>query len=723
MKKESEDKARDTKSFIKFNLLIALLCGLLLLAFFVSSFFPKSRLWGINHLAYFPLWVRLLFTILGLSILIPYLNSKIYNLLDQILSFFQNFFAKKRVLSYSFLSLVFMFLFWLLRTRMYFLGDGYAQISFLKEEQYTKTGFEALEIFAHLYLYKFLKLFITPAAESIYVGMSIFAGGVFVFLLFFLSKALSEDITDRLLIFSILIFSGATQLFLGYAEHYTLTYVSIFAYLYFSLRYLEGKARIYLPVLFCALSAGFHFSSAYLLPSLFFLLALKRKKEEFVFSKKRALPYLLVLVFLLVLSVFYIWSFNPVLSEIFVPLLKGRVYVPDYTLFSFPHILDIINQHLLLSPVGIILLVSLVIAFKDRLRSKKPLIPFLVIVSLGQLFYHFVVDPKLGAGRDWDLISNVALGYTLLAVYLFMNITGPKKYSTVLLTFSAFLTILPWILLNNNTQSGIDRFKNLLDLDAKRSRSGLYLLSGYYGSHNKFKEAREVTKKIFEQFPEDSLTRAASAFAKLGDYDRATQLLEEAIKIMPSYLTAYNDLGWIYFNQGKLDKALEEFQVLVRLNPFNATYHGNLGKVLLKKGVLKEALAELKKATKLGKAQADVYSNIAFIYVRLEAKDKAIEAYKKAIQIDPGFFDAYYGLGGVYLERNSLDEALAEFYQAANLKPGFAPTYFALGLTCSRMGFKEKAIENYELFLRYSKDEAQNEKVRGLIQQLHSKNP
>jgi hypothetical protein len=112
MKKESEDKTQDNKSFLRFNLLIALLCGLLILAHFFSSFFPKSRLWGINHLAYFPLWVRLVFTFLGLLILIPWINSKIYNLLDQILSFFQRVFEKKKVLSYSFLSLIFMFFFW-----------------------------------------------------------------------------------------------------------------------------------------------------------------------------------------------------------------------------------------------------------------------------------------------------------------------------------------------------------------------------------------------------------------------------------------------------------------------------------------------------------------------------------------------------------------------------------------------------------------------------------
>jgi len=161
----------------KFNFLIASLCGLLILAHFIYSFFPKSRLWGINHLAYFPMWVKLAFTIPGLLILLPWVNSRVYKLLEQILSFFQRILPKREVLTASILAVISMFFFWLLRTRTYFLGDGYMMISQLTSERYVKMGIETGEIFAHLYLYKFLKLFFLPSPESIYVGLSILAGG------------------------------------------------------------------------------------------------------------------------------------------------------------------------------------------------------------------------------------------------------------------------------------------------------------------------------------------------------------------------------------------------------------------------------------------------------------------------------------------------------------------------------------------------------------------
>jgi tetratricopeptide (TPR) repeat protein len=720
MKTEPTEQGTGDIASSKFNLLIGLLCGLVILAHFFASFFPKSRLWGINHLAYFPMWVRILFTLPGLLILIPWVNSRVYKILEQILSSFQRVLPKREVITASILAVVSMFFFWLLRTRTFFLGDGYAQISFLKSEQYLKTGFEALEIWMHLYLYKFLKFFFTPSAESIYVGLSIFVGGVFVMILFFMARTLSEDRFDRLFVFSLFIFSGATELFLGYAEHYTLLYTSIFAYLYFSVRYLQGKAKAFMPIVFCALSIGFHFSSAYLVPSLFFLLSLRKRKGELVFKMKKAMPYLLVMIFLIALSVFYIWSINPVLSDIFVPLFKGRVQAPDYTLFSFPHILDIINQHLLLSPVGIILLLSLAIAVKGSIRLKNPITSFLVLVSICQIFYHFVVDPRLGAGRDWDLMSNVALGYTWLGVYLFVHLGKSERYSAVTIIFAVLLCTIPWLLLNASTNRDIDRYKNLLDLDVKRSLNGRWVLTNYYNEHGLLEARNEVRAMIFKEFPEDSLVREAESYNSKGDFTKATELVELAIKLNPDYMEARHELASIYLSQGEFDKALEELEQFVSLNPYNPNAYQNLGYALLRKGRFNEALEALKRAVKLGGKNAEVLNNIAYTYWQAGDIQKAITEYKNAIKMDPNFYMAHFNLGQLYLQNRYVDQAFTEFQEVERLKPDYYPVYYNLGMVYAYRGMKDKAIEELQLFLKYAKNPAEIQKVQGFIQQLSS---
>jgi len=693
---------------------------LLLLTHFLSSFFPASRLWGINHLAYFPLWVRLIFTVPGLLILLPWVNSKIYKLLDRFLSLLQRIFCKREVLGYAFFSTIFMFFFWLLRSRTHFLGDGYAVISHLESGQYLRIGFEPLEIFSHLYLYKFLKLFFSPSAEFVYTGLSVLAGGVFVFVLFFLTKALSEDKLDRLLIFSVFLFSGATEFFLGYAEHYTLLYVSIFTYLYFSLRYLQGKAKIFLPVFFSLLSIGFHLSSVYLLPSLVFLFILKKKEEERILSTKKAVPVIFILISVAGLLTYYVWSINPVLLEIFVPIFKGRHYATNYTLFSFPHLLDVLNQHLLLSSAGVILLMALSLTYKRIIKFKDPIIPFLVIVSSAQLFYHFLVDPKLGAPRDWDLFSSVALGYTLLGVYLFIKFVQSKRYPALVIIFVAILTALPWFLLNANTEKGINRFKNILDLDSKRSWSGRYTLADYYYKQKNFVEYKETMAQLNKAFPEDSLVRKAETYKEVGNYDKATELLVNAIQINPSFFWAYNDLGVIYLKQGKADQALDEFKKVVRLNPYSFIFHVNMGRALLAKGKLQEALTEFNRTRKLGCKLPDVYCDIAHIHSRLGEAEKAMKTYNEALKIDPLFYRAHFELGEIYINKESWDEASTEFYKVVKLRPDYALAYYNLGLAYSRKGLKGKAIEEFESFLKYSNDESLKEQVKGWIIELRS---
>jgi hypothetical protein len=199
-----------------------------------------------------------------------------------------------------------------------------------------------------------------------------------------------------------------------------------------------------------------------------------------VFSTQRAFISLSILILTMVVSTYYVWRLSPGLSDIFVPLFKGRPYAPEYTLFSSPHLLDIINQHLLLSPAGIVLFLGIAAGYKRTIKSKDAVIIFLIIVSSAQLVYHFLMEPKLLALRDWDLFSAVGIGYTLLGVYLFISSIQSRKYSAVVLVFTSILCTLPWFLLNANEEKAIARFKNFLDSNTKRSYSGRIFLTNYY---------------------------------------------------------------------------------------------------------------------------------------------------------------------------------------------------------------------------------------------------
>ncbi len=107
-------------------------------------------------------------------------------------------------------------------------------------------------------------------------------------------------------------------------------------------------------------------------------------------------------------------------------------------MFSLGHLLDWANEHFLISPFGLpLLLLALLNGIISRLRSAPPsqfngrpdspihskrndsgATFFLIVASLAYLFLTFVWNPDYGGRRDWDLFAPSAFVYTLLAAYL-----------------------------------------------------------------------------------------------------------------------------------------------------------------------------------------------------------------------------------------------------------------------------------------------------------------
>jgi Tfp pilus assembly protein PilF len=730
MKKESEDKTQDNKSFLRFNLLIALLCGFLILAHFFSSFFPKSRLWGINHLAYFPQWVRIIFTLLGLSVLIPWLNERVSHFLRFFLDIIQKTFFRRKYLWYLIFSLISMIIFYLLRDQTHFLGDGAQAISHLDEGKLFIKWTEPLEIFIHLIIYRFLNLFLKVNAETVYSFISIFSGAIFVYLLFLFSNLLGKDEEEGLLIFILLVTTGTIQLFFGYAEHYTLLFLAVFSYLYFSIRFLEKKSGFLPAVIFFILSVFSHVSAFYLFPSFFFLLW-----KGFEFKKKKAKTYfrwvisILSLILLTGVMIFYLKN-SWLLGRVFTPLHPGDYFAPDYTLFSLSHFLDIFSLQFLLSPLSLVLilmiLLNLSIKNKEFFSAKDKLVPFLLIVSVFQLGYNFLLNPGLGMARDWDLFSATALGYTILGIYLLLNWIKEKsifKYVGTVLIFTSFLSTLPWVLINHSPQLSIQRFRNLLDLDVKKSRNGRYVLGQYFSTREVKEEVQKVNEAFQEKFPEISMTDEALKYYSSGKIEESIYLLQRAIQMDPGFAEAHNFLGLAYFNLGKISEAEAEYKEAIKLRPDLVDSYVNLGHLYTNRKQDEEAIKTYEKAIKLKTGEPAVYNNLGSFYLVKNKLLKAKSYIQKAISIQPNSFLFHFNLGLVLSKSGNLDEAEKELLKSIQLKEDYAPAHYNLGFIYSRKGLKEKALEEFELFLKYSSDETKKEEVKGWILKLRSQNP
>jgi len=79
-------------------------------------------------------------------------------------------------------------------------------------------------------------------------------------------------------------------------------------------------------------------------------------------------------------------------------------------------------------------------------------------------------------------------------------------------------------------------------------------------------------------------------------YKDKQALWEDTIRKNPSAWMAYNNLGIVYYDQGKVEMAIEAFRLAIELNPGDPESHNNLGIAYGKKGLYQDAYREIKKA-------------------------------------------------------------------------------------------------------------------------------
>ena len=69
------------------------------------------------------------------------------------------------------------------------------------------------------------------------------------------------------------------------------------------------------------------------------------------------------------------------------------------------------------------------------------------------------------------------------------------------------------------------------------------------------------------------------AYANKKDYDRAIKDYDEAIRLDPKFVLAYNNRGNAYSEKNEFDRAIKEFDEAIRLDPKHIYAYNNRGLV------------------------------------------------------------------------------------------------------------------------------------------------
>jgi hypothetical protein len=295
-------------------------------------------------------------------------------------------------------------------------------------------------------------------AIPVYHALSPIAGALY--LLVLLQIAADRNFAPSWLTFALMATLGLIQLFFGYIENYSFAAAGILAFLWMGRRVLQNRSPLWLAALILAITNATHPSTLVLGPALLYLAWATWRQGTTPFGRvtlETMLPFIAIAggtLWLMQVGGHGLAAFfttdRPGGSDAswFVPLWGTHTRWETYTLLSWLHVRDLLNQMLLVAPIVLPSLFWIMLATRQdrKLYEAKSRTEneqnetrhFLAIAALFYLLLIAVWNPDYGGQRDWDLFS---LAWIPTTLWLLSVARAKLNNSTMLVGFTPLLVL------------------------------------------------------------------------------------------------------------------------------------------------------------------------------------------------------------------------------------------------------------------------------------------
>lgn len=196
------------------------------------------------------------------------------------------------------------------------------------------------------------------------------------------------------------------------------------------------------------------------------------------------------------------------------------------------------------------------------------------------------------------------------------------------------------------------------------------------------------------------------AYNKAGQFDKALEAYQLALRINPEDADAWYFLGRAYSKLGQSAKEIEAYQQSLRINPEDADVWGALGDAYGKSGQSAKGIEAYQQALRINPDYVYVWLDLGRAYSKLGQSAKAVEAYQQALRINPEDALVWLTLGDAYGETGQYAKRIEACQQAVRINPEYALAWLDLGLAYSKTGQLAKEVEAYQQALRINPDYA-----------------
>lgn len=657
--------------------LAALSSLLMLTVYLVASWFPQGRIWGLNLWAYFPSVVPWALFGGGALVVVAvwiYGNRKIRAEDDT----GQDINVTVFWAAIGATTLLLTVLYYYLRARTHFLGDGYTVLSLLSDPEPLVKTREYGAAWLHIGV-KQLFGEGEPAALASFRSISIGCGLLFLLSTAFLSRRLFDSNRDRILFLVGLASCGYMYNFFGYVENYSLFILTSLLYCLTGLLVALGRApRWILPPLL-GLTVLSHILGVVFLPSLIYLMLAGTGLGDRVGRLSLRTKGLIVAALSAGgIATFLHFYFNYYYFRFAIaPLLPDRFTVEGYHLFSFAHLADMANLALLLAPAVPILIV---LAFATPLKSilSRREYRYLALLVLSCWAAMFIFDPKLGMPRDWDLFSFAGVPIALLSFYFLLDSrVRPKQYVsiTLLMVLLGLITLFPRAVSQTNPGQSVRWFNNYAAMDKTKNMYGRTLLKKYYERRGDAAAAEQAFIRYVADYPQLVLNREGIALKNEGKCAEAIKKYRQAIELHPTFVAAYANIGMCYLSLRQFDSAAVMFQIAAGMNPYNFIVHNSLARTFYELGKYTEAEEALKLARKLSPSKLEPLVGLVQLYKKTNNLDSWLEHLNELVAYDNAPLIALTELAEYHLNHRDFMMAAPLYRRAA--RQGLDSTYLA----------------------------------------------
>ncbi|QTA37704.1 tetratricopeptide repeat protein [Thermosipho ferrireducens] len=184
-----------------------------------------------------------------------------------------------------------------------------------------------------------------------------------------------------------------------------------------------------------------------------------------------------------------------------------------------------------------------------------------------------------------------------------------------------------------------------------------------------FLTENNIDWKIMQNATPDGLYDLAIEYADKSLFGDAKDILEYAIKIDRNYAPAYEFLGTLLVEQGKVTEGIKYLDRAIEIDPWLVQAYSTLGEVFYNMGNYNMAIKYWEKEIEYAPNDIFTYFMVADAFTRAGEYQKAIEILNRLLEIDNANIIAMYELAELYRKIGKENEAKKIEMEILNSEP------------------------------------------------------